>query len=630
MRTPLFVCFLFIASISCLLAFEDERVRGKINDLHYENNNNDSNFQKLFSRSKPRNPTRRLDEENKEDAEEETKNTQEEDEPADEMRSIQNNDHDVLTSSDEEDDDDYAGTGEENLEEEAENSQEGASKSNKNYSKIPVGTSRIIGGSDAGLNEYPFFVSWNGCAASLVAPDVILSAAHCNNIQSTTVFVGQSRRLADNTNGIRRTIVARRPHPRYSTANPSNKNDYDILLMKLDRPVDPTFYQPIELNNEFEIPRDNQELTVIGFGRTSPPSSSGNTDGPVLALQKVDVDVVPHPECNVNYGGSRIKEDIMLCANARAKDSCSGDSGGPLFYKRLNGGVSEARSMDGNSKDPQSESYVQVGIVSWGRGCAILKFPGVYSRISAAYDWLRETICELSDEDLDYCPEVDEVDDDDDDFAQTPTDGEMNVDGPPPNEESGNDSISNVGDGGVKTTIRLNIIYDLYPQETAWYFLQDGNTIESQTEITSVGQQKYNVDLNPGEASFLITDSGGDGLCCDYGTGAYQIYAESSAGDIELASSNGSFRSRETKVFIVPNLNTEGSSSETSTPENYATDGSTTCKDSATDVVFFVDKVAGEKNCKWLDDNMGRYDYLCQFVDVASKCPKLCDSCQYF
>lgn len=133
----------------------------------------------------------------------------------------------------------------------------------------------------------------------------------------------------------------------------------------------------------------------------------------------------------------------------------------------------------------------------------------------------------------------------------------------------------------------------------------------------------------------MITDSGGDGLCCDYGTGAYQIYAETPSGDVELASSNGGFRSRETKVFMVPDLtpeeeSSEEVSSEISSPENYNNDGSTTCKDSADDVLFFVDKVAGEKNCKWLDENMGRYDYLCQFVDIASKCPKLCDSCQYF
>jgi hypothetical protein len=34
---------------------------------------------------------------------------------------------------------------------------------------------------------------------------------------------------------------------------------------------------------------------------------------------------------------------------------------------------------------------VQVGVISWGRGCAI--YPGVYSRVSAGYDWIREQVC---------------------------------------------------------------------------------------------------------------------------------------------------------------------------------------------------------------------------------------------
>jgi hypothetical protein len=34
---------------------------------------------------------------------------------------------------------------------------------------------------------------------------------------------------------------------------------------------------------------------------------------------------------------------------------------------------------------------LQVGIVSWGRGCAV--YPGVYSRISSGYDWIRQQVC---------------------------------------------------------------------------------------------------------------------------------------------------------------------------------------------------------------------------------------------
>ena len=46
----------------------------------------------------------------------------------------------------------------------------------------------------------------------------------------------------------------------------------------------------------------------------------------------------------------------MVCAGAPNIDSCYGDSGGPLFFR--------------NNGAP-----VQVGIVSWGNGCAKRKVP---------------------------------------------------------------------------------------------------------------------------------------------------------------------------------------------------------------------------------------------------------------
>jgi secreted trypsin-like serine protease len=52
------------------------------------------------------------------------------------------------------------------------------------------------------------------------------------------------------------------------------------------------------------------------------------------------------------------------------KDSCQGDSGGPIFV--------------GNT---------QVGIVSFGDGCARPEKPGVYARVSASYDWIKMMIC---------------------------------------------------------------------------------------------------------------------------------------------------------------------------------------------------------------------------------------------
>ena len=114
-------------------------------------------------------------------------------------------------------------------------------------------------------------------------------------------------------------------------------------------------------------------------------------------LMETDVYAVSNEECSKSQGNvatdfgqvfTTMEGQItnnMLCAWANGTDGCQGDSGGPLVVK-------------GNT--PEEE--LLVGVVSWGLGCAEEEFPGVYSRISAQYDWIREQVCGHSDEPPDY------------------------------------------------------------------------------------------------------------------------------------------------------------------------------------------------------------------------------------
>ena len=164
-------------------------------------------------------------------------------------------------------------------------------------------SSRIVGGTNAGDGEFPYFVLGNGCGASLVAPDVVLSAAHCEGAFDGTVRVGSIR---DTSGGQQvRTLKSQELlHPNYN----DRTFDNDIMLIKLREEVSFTPV-PINFNTNNPATNSNAVLTVIGFGaiRENGPSSS--------RLLKVDVNYINPNRCDNLYGGrGEIKEDIMLCA----------------------------------------------------------------------------------------------------------------------------------------------------------------------------------------------------------------------------------------------------------------------------------------------------------------------------
>jgi trypsin len=96
-------------------------------------------------------------------------------------------------------------------------------------------------------------------------------------------------------------------------------------------------------------------------------------------LQEVEVDLVPQEACRHRYGSFVISES-MMCAARDGADACSGDSGGPLLVR----GPSELLGA----------GDVQVGIVSFGVGCADERYPGVYTDVAAVLPWIEEKLAE--------------------------------------------------------------------------------------------------------------------------------------------------------------------------------------------------------------------------------------------
>ena len=331
---------------------------------------------------------------------------------------------------------------------------------------------------------------------------------------SDTVYVGSSRTFGIGEaggRGVKRAITQRMIHPSYQSANV----DYDYLVMRLDSPVDT---QPVLLNEEGSVPVNGEELTVIGYGTTTEGGFQSST------LQQVVLNYIPTDACNVNYEG-QINGATMLCAGVGGgKDSCQGDSGGPLVVR-------------------SGSAFTQVGIVSWGYGCADPAFPGVYSRVSGEVNWIKTQICTLSSDPPDYCGEL----------------------------GGGSGGGTDVGDGEV--SVRLDITYDQYPSEISWS-IKLGEEIIIDKPVGSLNTQglvQERITLSPGTYAFQIFDTFGDGICCRFQNGNYKIYAETSNGDVLVASSDGQFGSGETQSFNVPAPGSTGTSPPGPTPPPLST-----------------------------------------------------------
>ena len=247
---------------------------------------------------------------------------------------------------------------------------------------------RIIGGTPSPPGRYKHFVSLRHpfyghfCGASLVAADTVLTAAHC--VESTYYVVVNSEELSLTPDShkfdVRKEII----HPNYAIDDFDAAPAHDYALIFLNETVTSRNLQVvyIKLNSNSDEPKQNDPVTVVGHGVNEYSSTELSE-----TLMEVELFVMSNEQCKeskLESGGQVVLSygdditDEMICAQDVGEDSCQGDSGGPLFVK-------------GN--DPGGSDDVQVGIVSWGYGCADPNFPGVYSRISEEYEWIARQIC---------------------------------------------------------------------------------------------------------------------------------------------------------------------------------------------------------------------------------------------
>lgn len=182
---------------------------------------------------------------------------------------------------------------------------------------------RIVGGSDANIEDYPYQISlqYYGshiCGGSIISTRYVLTAAHCTNGHSASALNIKAGSTYHRNGGQNLKVSRILQHPQYRDST----IDYDISILELATTL--TYgdaIQPISLSSSDPTSKDHIiDCVVSGWGMLW-------ENGPLPdQLQRVDVHTFSRSSCKNFYGSSKIT-DRMICAGSSFGDSCQGNFG---------------------------------------------------------------------------------------------------------------------------------------------------------------------------------------------------------------------------------------------------------------------------------------------------------------
>ncbi|TMS20546.1 Transmembrane protease serine 9 [Larimichthys crocea] len=231
-----------------------------------------------------------------------------------------------------------------------------------------LGSQRIVGGVTARRGEWPWIGSLqyqrlHRCGATLIHNKWLITAAHCfkSDPSPTNWAVSLGSVLRSGVGAlvipIQRVII----HPAFN----GTSMDHDVALLEMMVPVPMSFtIQSVCLPSPVHRFLKTAECYITGWGSMREGGSLTNL------LQKAAVNIIDDADCQQSYGN--VLTPSMMCAGYMegGRDTCLGDSGGPLTCRHLSG------------------QWFIAGVTSWGHGCGRIGYPGVYTRVTTIRKWI--------------------------------------------------------------------------------------------------------------------------------------------------------------------------------------------------------------------------------------------------
>jgi len=252
-------------------------------------------------------------------------------------------------------------------------------------------TTRIVGGSETEINEYPWMVAVADagenqfCGGTLIASQWVLTAAHCmfHDTAGTQPRTAAEILAVLGEHDLQDATESKIPKKAVKVSEIINHKDYsadtsnnDIALLKLAEEVDMSVYAPACLPSTADN-FEGKNAWVYGWGSLSYGGTYPSK------LMEVEVPVVSNTVCQTAMPQYQIT-DAMLCAGGQLnKDGCQGDSGGPLTV-----------DVDGK--------HVLIGDVSFGNQCGLEGQYGVYGDVAFFRTWVDTNV--KNNGGANYCP----------------------------------------------------------------------------------------------------------------------------------------------------------------------------------------------------------------------------------